>query len=128
MKSGTFKAVNIEDLPEGVRVFVIRFIDEIINAGDILRQESQLVALHYNDSDSGHNTTKDLTIQVFSQRVLLSLSSSPACTQLFSRDLIQSYIQASKPLCRPVYIRAPVEMCYEKDTVLLVLKPLYGIP
>lgn len=42
--NGTFEAVNQEDVPERVRVFKSRFIDEIEIAGKGLRLKSHLVA------------------------------------------------------------------------------------
>lgn len=42
--------------------------------------------------------------------------------------MTQAYSQAPKPLERPVYIKAPVEMGLPEDVVFQAVKPLYGIP
>lgn len=128
LEGGTFKAVMRTVVPEGMRVFGSRFIDQVKGAGDMMRKKSRLVAQNYGDEDAAGIATKAPTVQRYSQRVLLSLASSlPAC-KVFSRDVTQAYIQATKPLERPVYIKPPKEMGLSEDMVLLVVKPLYGIP
>lgn len=44
------------------------------------------------------------------------------------RNVTRAYIQATKPSQWPLYIKAPEEMGLPNNTVLLVIKFLYGIP
>lgn len=46
----------------------------------------------------------------------------------FNRDITQAYIQSDCDLEREVYITATSEMKLPKDTVLKVVRPLYGFP
>lgn len=128
LEEGTFKMVRAKDVPDGTRVFGSRFIDEVKRAGEMLRRNSRLVAQNYIDEDARRIGTKAPTIQRFSQRTLLSLAVSFPSAELFSRDVTQAYIQATKPLERPFFIKAPSEMCLPADAVILVVKPLCGIP
>lgn len=116
--------MHLSDVPAGTRVFGSRFIDQVKGAGEMMRKKSRLVAQNYRDEDAGRIATKAPTIQRSSQRALLCLAASLPGTEIFSRDVTQAYVQATKPLERPVYIKAPPEMGLPEDTVLLVVKPL----
>lgn len=111
-----------------MRVLGSRFIDEINGAGEKLRKKSRLVAQNYGGEDATRIATKAQTIQRLSQRLQLCLAASLPCSKVFSRDVTQAYIQATKALERPVYINEPVEMGFPEDVAMMVVKPLYGIP
>src|SRR5271168_5520653 len=52
--------------------------------------------------------------------------------RLYLRDISQAYVQSATNLNREFYVRPPRELENElgigKDSVLKVLKPLYGVP
>ena len=52
--------------------------------------------------------------------------------ELYLRDISQVYIQSTMTLNRDFYIKPPQELANEfglwKDSILKVIKPLYGIP
>ena len=53
-------------------------------------------------------------------------------TGLYLRDISQAYVQSITKLNREFYVRLPRELAnqlgIEKDSVLRVVKPLYGVP
>lgn len=128
LQEGTFEIASRRDLPEGTRVFGSKFIDQLKRAGDAIRKKSRLVAQNYQDADAVKIATKAPTVQRFSQRVLLSLAASSTNMDLCTRDVTQAYVQSDKRLERPVFIKPPPEMGLSPDTVLRVVRPLYGIP
>ena len=62
-----------------------------------------------------------------SQRLLLAFSLTMGL-DLHLRDISQAYTQSGTNLARDVYIHAPDELGLNRDTVLQVVLPLYGIP
>lgn len=128
IKNGTFIPVDKKDIPEGARVFGSRFIDEIKRAGQGQRRKSRLVAQNYSDEAATTIATRAPTVQRSSQRLLLSLAISVDGMTAFSRDITQAYIQSDRNLERDVFIKAPSELNLPIDTVLKVVRPLYGIP
>lgn len=60
---GTLKFVKAGDVPDGTRVFRSRFIDEVKQAGNMLRCNSMIVAKNDSDEDAGKIGTKAVTIQ-----------------------------------------------------------------
>ena len=124
----TFIAVSRNEVPDGVRIFGSRFIDELKRSGSGTRKKSRLVAQNYQDVDAGKISTKAPTVNRFSQRLLLALAPSIPKTRVFSRDITQAYVQSNTKLERQVYIKAPKEMGLPDGWVLKIMKPLYGIP
>ena len=52
LKKGVFEVVNMADIPQGVRIFNSRFVDEVKNAGtDKAFEKSRLVVQAYHDHD-----------------------------------------------------------------------------
>lgn len=49
IENGTFIPTRIEDIPEGTRVFVSRFIDQLKRPEKGIRKKSRLVAQNYAD-------------------------------------------------------------------------------
>ena len=71
--------------------------------------------------------TQAPTIQRMSQRLILALYANTEY-ELYLRDITQAYTQSTTLLNREIYIRAPQELGIDKDSVLKVIRPLYGIP
>jgi hypothetical protein len=64
LEKGVFETVNISDVPEGVRIFNSRFVDEVKNAGtDKAFEKSRLVVQAYNDQGKDLILTQSPTIQ-----------------------------------------------------------------
>src|SRR5450432_3077140 len=73
------------------------------------------------------------TIQRVSQRLILYIAAMKLDDNigLYLRDISQAYVQSTTNLNREFYVRLPrelqLQLGIEKDSVLKVLKPLYGV-
>lgn len=128
MKNDTFRVVNRSSVPEGLRIYGTRLIDAIKTVDGKAFQKSRLVAQNYRDYAATEIATKSPTISRMWQRVLLALSASYPEYELYLRDISQAYVQSKFNLDRLVYLKPPKELGIGKEKVLLLLKPLYGIP
>ena len=78
--------------------------------------------------------TQSPTIQHVSQRLILCIAAMKIKdnTHLYLRDISQAYVQSTTNLNREFYVRPPqeleTELGIDKNSVLKVLKPLYGVP
>ena len=120
-------------MPKGVRLFNSRFVDEIKNKGtDKAFEKSRLVVQAYNDLEKELVLTQSPTIQRVSQRLILCIAAMLPQTRLYLRDISQAYVQSTTNLNREFYVRPPHELNkqlgIDKDSVLKVVKPLYGVP
>ena len=129
LEKGVFEVVSISKVPQGIRIFNSRFVDEIKNIGTAAAfEKSRLVVQAYNDYDKEMILTQAPTIQRMSQRLILALSAINPQYGLYLRDISQAYVQSTTSLNRQFYIRPPVEFGLQSDSVLKVIKPLYGVP
>lgn len=92
-------------------------------------KKSRLVVQGFNDMGKRTILTQAPTIQRVSQRLLLCLFViiKPRL-QILLRDISQAYVQSTSFLNREFFVKAPRELGLDDDHVLLILKPLYGIP
>ncbi|RAL62926.1 hypothetical protein DID88_004767 [Monilinia fructigena] len=131
-EKGVFKVVPISDVPPGTRIFKSRFVDEIKNEGASTEfKKSRLVIQAYNDAEKTTVLTQSPTIQRSCQRILASLAASTrkaSDTGVYIRDITQAYTQSTSNLHRTFYAHAPEEMNLPTGMILLVIKPLYGVP
>lgn len=121
-----FEKTSRKDLPPDTRFFGSRFIYELKRASEGLRRKSRLVAQNNQDEEAGKIATKLSTVQLYLQRVLLSLAESQNNMTLCTLYVSQAYVQRDKPLERPVYIESPHEMKLGPDVVLRVVRSLSG--
>lgn len=129
LEKGVFEVVSISEIPQGIRIFNSRFVDEIKNIGTAAAFEKfRLVVQAYNDHDKEMVLTQAPTIQRMSQRLILALSAINPQYGLYLRDISQAYVQSTTPLNRQFYIRPPAELGLPRDSILKVIKPLYGVP
>jgi hypothetical protein len=126
--------VRLTDIPQGVRLFNSRFVDEIKNKGtDKAFEKSRLVVQAYNDSEKELVLTQSPTIQRASQRLILCIAAMKLPqARLYLRDISQAYVQSTTTLNREFYVRPPHELIeqlgIDEASVLKVVKPLYGVP
>lgn len=128
LEKGVFDVIPISKVPSDIRIFKSRFVDEIKNIGTAdAFEKSRLVVQAYNDQGKGLVLTQAPTIQRVSQRMILALT---PCVRmpLYLRDISQAYVQSSTSLNREFYIRPPPELNLDPQSVLKVVKPLYGVP
>lgn len=131
-EKGVFEVVPILDVPPGTRIFRSRFVDEVKNEGTSTEfSKSRLVIQAYNDAEKTTVLTQSPTIQRSCQRILASLAASTrkaSDTGVYIRDITQAYTQSTSNLHRTFYAHAPEEMNLPTGMILLVIKPLYGVP
>jgi hypothetical protein len=133
LEKGVFEVVKLVDVPDGIRLFNSRFVDEIKNPRtDLAFEKSRLVVQAYNDEEKKLVLTQSPTIQRVSQRLILCIATMKPDIRLYLRDISQAYVQSTTNLNREFYVRPPreleTELGIDKDCVLKVLKPLYGVP
>lgn len=115
-----------------LRIFKTRMVREVKNKSTKPMEKSRLVVQGYGDEEKESILTQAPTVQRMSQRLILALG--PTLVRDFAcqgelRDITQAYTQAHDPLTRTVIAYLPLELRdrYPPDTVLLILKPLYGL-
>ena len=75
LEKGVFTVVTDSDVPQGVRIFNSRFVDEIKHPStDKAFKKSRLVVQAYNDQGKDLVLTQSPTIQRVSQRIILALT------------------------------------------------------
>ncbi len=93
------------DILQGVRIFNLRFVDEIKNAGtDKAFEKSRLVVQAYNDYEKELVLTQSPTIQRVSQRLVLALSVILPDASLYLQDISQAYVQSNTRLNRDFFV------------------------
>jgi hypothetical protein len=129
---GVFKFERYNSrLHGGIRIFKSRLVREIKGKTSKPYEKSRLVIQGYQDHGKEAILTQSPAIQRCSQRVIMSLA--PALVQqgmsVELRDITQAYPQAQTTLKRTILAHLPTELVtrYPKDTLLHVIKPLYGI-
>jgi len=116
----------------GIRIFKSRIVNEIKGkTTDKPYEKSRLVIQGYGDEEKQHILTQSPTIQRASQRLVLALTPTLLAQGfvLWLRDITQAYVQSNSDLARKILARLPVQIRgdYPDDTVMRVIKPLYGI-
>ena len=128
LAKGVFEIVKLSDIPAGIRLFNSRFVDEVKNKGtNKAFKKSRLVVQAYNDSEKVSVLTQSPTIMRVSQRLILCIAAMGE-HDLYLRDISQAYVQSTTNLNREFYVRPPRELSITNDSILKVLKPLYGVP
>lgn len=95
---------------------------------DRIRQNRDLWLKNYNDKDALSIMTRSPTVSRLGQRIAVATCPLFPSHTAYIRDVSQAYIQSHSVLDRTVYLKPPEEMNLGNNEVLLVKKPLYGIP
>ena len=117
---------------DGVRIFKSRMVNKIKGkATNTPFEKSRLVIQGYNDDGKEVILTQSPTIQRASQRVIVALAPSLMKNGMavYLRDITQAYTQSETRLQRLIlaYLPEQIRHQYPEDTIMVVLKPLYGI-
>lgn len=128
LENGTFKIVKRSNVPKGTRIYGCRFVDSVKTVRGEQFDKSRLVAQNFMDLAALFIATKSPTISKLGQRILFALAACFPELAVYLRDITQAYIQAKSSLERTIYLEPVPEMGLSEDEVILVLKPLYGIP
>src|SRR5580692_7050629 len=133
-EKGAFEFIDASKVPEGARIFGSRFVDEIKHPGtDKAYEKSHLVIQAYNDPGKDLILTQSPTVQRVSQRLILVLAvtfvdRNKKPLSLYLRDISQAYVQSQTPLARDFFAQPPPELGLPPNTILKLLRPLYGVP
>jgi hypothetical protein len=133
-EKGAFEFVDASEIPEGTRIFGSRFVDEIKHPGtDKAYEKSRLAIQAYNDPGKDLILTQSPTVQRVSQRLILVLAvtlrdKNNKTPTLYLRDISQAYVQSRTPLARDFYTKPPPELGLPLNTILKLVRPLYGVP
>ena len=115
-----------------IRIFKSRIVREI--KGKLTEtpyEKSRLVVQGYNDEGKKTVLTQSPTIQRASQRIIMALAPSmiKRGMHLWLRDITQAYVQSQTKLQRTILAYPPEQIrgYYPDNTIMVVIKPLYGI-
>ena len=115
-----------------VRIFKSRMVHEVKGKGtENPYEKTRLVIQGHSDEGKEYILTQSPTIQRASQRLMIALA--PALIKMglamWLRDITQAYTQSGTSLQRLIlsYLPKEIQHLYPKDTIMVVLKPLYGI-
>ncbi|KAH0425958.1 polyprotein [Colletotrichum camelliae] len=116
----------------GIRIFKSRIVNEVKNKTTEPYEKSRLVIQGYADDGKDAILTQALTIQRVSQRLILALAPTllkDGTHRLWLRDITQAYTQSITRLNRTIlaYLPAQIKDNYPPETIMEVIKPLYGI-
>jgi hypothetical protein len=128
LEKRVFEFIIIDAVLRDVRIFNFRFVDEIKHSGiSDVYEKFRLVIQAYNDHDKTLVLTQSSTIQRMSQRIFLALTACISDCHLYLRDITQAYVQSKILLNRQFFIRSLSELDLSKDSILRVVKLLYGV-
>ena len=115
------------------RVFKSRLVREVKGqTTNTPYEKSRLVIQGHNDNGKEMVLTQSPTIQRASQRLIITLAPTLLRSynmQVWLRDITQAYIQSKSQLQRTILAQLPAQIRnrYPTDTLMVVVKPLYGI-
>jgi hypothetical protein len=130
---GVFAFEQYDKQKHAGRIFKSRIVREVKGKQTSTPYEkSRLVIQAYNDQGKELILTQSPTIQRASQRLLVAIAPTllEKGMSLWLRDITQAYVQSTTFLQRQILAHLPVEIegLYPKNTIMVVLKPLYGVP
>lgn len=129
IQANVFEIADRSSVPAGSRIYGCRFVDsKKTNDDGTTYCKSRLVAQNFRDKDALSIMTKSPTVSRLGQRISVATAAMFPTHAAYTRDISQAYIQSETTLNRSVYVNAPAEMELPSDKLLLVKKPLYGIP
>ncbi|POS84537.1 hypothetical protein EPUL_004867 [Erysiphe pulchra] len=113
-EKGAFSIIDINQIPQSIRIFGSRWVDTIKNENmPMAFAKARLVIQGYNDSGKKEILTQSPTIQRASQDYFINRS--------------YVYVQATTPIRREIYTQPPAELGLDKSKILKIQKPLYGL-
>ncbi|KAI0995958.1 hypothetical protein K3495_g12223 [Podosphaera aphanis] len=128
-----FHAILESSTTPGKRIFNARMVDTIKYNNFIPYEKSRLVIQAFNDTSKSNILTQSPTVQLSSQRLIISFAPGLILHKNFSlvlRDIKQAYVQASTTFTRRILAKPSKEIAhlFIPGAILLMQKPLNGIP
>lgn len=103
---------------EGNCLFQSQFCEYVEGEGlPTAFEKSQFMVMAYNDVHHG-DITHVPTIQIFSQRLLLSMAACDVLLHLFARDINQAHLKSSTNLSQSIFVEPPRVLNVSKDLVI----------
>ena len=128
---GVFAFKQFNKLKHNRKIFKLRIVREVKNKTTNLYEKLRLVIQAYNNYRKEVILTQSPTIQRASQRIIVALALTllKHKISLWLRDITQAYVQSATFLQRQILAKLlkEIEHLYPKDTIIVVVKPLYGI-
>ena len=127
IKRGTWKVVCRSEVPDDANILGGRFVLAIKNPDtDEVIYKARFVVQGHKDKDKDLLIHDSPTISVSSIRILIAIAGIFGF-RIWSTYIIQAYLQSSSPLLRDIYTEATKELCLDKEKLLKLLRPLYGL-
>jgi hypothetical protein len=127
LKRQIFELIIISKMSKNVRIFNLRFVDEIKHS-DISQayEKSRLMIQTYNDHEKTLMLTQASTIQRMNQRIILVIAAS-INHRLYLRNITQTYTQLKSSLNRMFFIQSSLDLNLLDDAILRIIKSLYDV-
>lgn len=123
VERGTFRVIHLSEIQKGTRIYRTRFVDKTKADGT---KKSRLCVQAYKDKDHGLFVAAP-TMQRSSMRLFCAICAMMNF-DMHLRDISQAFLQSETFLRRKIVARPPPEMNLPRDCLLLIVRPLYGIP
>ena len=124
----TFEIVQMNAIPKRTQIYGSRWVDTIKYIDGKRKEKSRLVSQNFRDRGASTIATKSPTVSRLGQRIAVATAAIIPEHTSYIRDISQAYVQSESSLERSIYLYPPPEMGLGEEEVLLVKKPLYGIP
>ena len=134
IKKKIFEFVNKRDVLSNIRIFNVRFVNEIKNENTKKTYEkSRLIIQTYNDSEKNQIFIQSSIIQRMNQRLILCIvvMIESDSIKLYFQNITQTYVQSIFIFNRNFYVKSFHEfvkiMKTSFDCILKMMKSLYEI-
>jgi Reverse transcriptase (RNA-dependent DNA polymerase) len=124
---GTWVVTVSSEVPTGANVLNGRFVITIKDVGtDKEIYKARYVGQGHRDKEKTSMVHHNTTARQQSTRLLVGLAAIFGF-RIYTHDVQQAYLQSAENLLRDVYLKPPAVLNLGSDTILKLLRPLYGL-